>query len=46
MTFIVSSEVLQLKEPAIIDYTGLGSRMLFNKNDLIPIKGQLIFEDS
>ncbi|NKB32465.1 MAG: FAD-dependent oxidoreductase [Pseudomonadales bacterium] len=36
-------EVLQLDEPVIINCTGLGSRQLFNDNDLIPIKGQLTF---
>ena len=38
-----TNEVLQLEEPVIINCTGLGSRMLFNDNDLIPIKGQLTF---
>ena len=37
------NEVLQLEEPVIINCTGLGSRTLFNDNDLIPIKGQLTF---
>ena len=37
------SEVLQLDEPVIINCTGLGSRELFNDNELIPIKGQLTF---
>ena len=37
------NEVLQLEEPIIINCTGLGSRTLFNDNDLIPIKGQLTF---
>ena len=38
-----TNEVLQLEEPVIINCTGLGSRMLFSDNDLIPIKGQLTF---
>lgn len=38
-----TNEVLQLEEPVIINCTGLGSRKLFNDNDLIPIKGQLTF---
>ena len=38
-----TNEVLQLDEPVIINCTGLGSRVLFNDNDLIPIKGQLTF---
>ena len=36
-------EVLQLGEPVIINCTGLGSRDLFDDNELIPIKGQLTF---
>ena len=37
------SEVLTLEEPVIINCTGLGSRTLFGDEELIPIKGQLVF---
>ena len=37
------AEVLQLDEPVIINCTGLGSRTLFDDDELIPIKGQLTF---
>ena len=41
--FVDQSDVLSLQEPVIINCTGLGSRTLFNDNELIPIKGQLTF---
>lgn len=41
--FMDTSDVLSLEEPVIINCTGLGSRTLFNDNELIPIKGQLTF---
>ena len=36
-------EILTLSEPVIFNCTGLGSRTLFGDQDLIPIKGQLVF---
>lgn len=41
--FMDRNEVLQLDEPVIINCTGLGSRSLFEDEQLIPIKGQLTF---
>ncbi len=35
------SEVLALEEPAIVNCTGLGARMLFGDEEMIPIRGQL-----
>ena len=37
------NEILSLKDPVIINCTGLGSRKLFEDKELIPIKGQLTF---
>jgi len=37
------SEVLSLKEPVIFNCTGLGAKALFGDDDLMPIKGQLVF---
>lgn len=37
------SDVLTLQEPVIFNCTGLGARDLFNDNDLIPVRGQLVF---
>jgi D-amino-acid oxidase len=41
--FSDSSEVLALREPAIINCTGLGSRELFGDTQLTAAKGQLVF---
>ncbi len=41
--FFEIGDVINLKEPVIINCTGLGSRSLFGDNQLIPIKGQLTF---
>jgi D-amino-acid oxidase len=35
--------VLALKEPAVVNCTGLGARELFNDAELTPVKGQLSF---
>jgi glycine/D-amino acid oxidase-like deaminating enzyme len=37
------NSVLQLKEPVIVNCTGLGAKALFGDEELIPIKGQLSF---
>ena len=37
------SDVLALNEPVIFNCTGLGARELFNDNELIPVRGQLVF---
>ena len=42
-TFSHADEVLSLKETAIINCTGLGSRELFDDQDLTAAKGQLVF---
>jgi glycine/D-amino acid oxidase-like deaminating enzyme len=41
--FVGRGDVLSLQEPVIINCTGLGSRTLFNDDELMPIKGQLTF---
>jgi len=41
--FSNSSQVLALKQPAIINCTGLGSRELFDDTQLTAAKGQLVF---
>ena len=35
-------ELLRLDEPVLINCTGLGSRSLFDDQELIPVKGQLV----
>ena len=35
--------VLALKEPAVVNCTGLGAKALFNDGELTPVKGQLSF---
>jgi len=35
--------VLQLKEPLVVNCTGLGAKALFGDEELIPVKGQLSF---
>ena len=35
--------VLALKEPAVVNCTGLGAKALFNDEELTPVKGQLSF---
>jgi D-amino-acid oxidase len=37
------TEVIGLKEPVVVNCTGLGAKALFNDEELIPIKGQLTF---
>ena len=37
------SEVLSLSENTIFNCTGLGAKQLFGDDDLIPVKGQLVF---
>ena len=37
------SEVLALDEPTVFNCTGLGAKALFGDEELIPIKGQLVF---
>lgn len=37
------SDVLALNEPVIFNCTGLGARELFNDDELIPVRGQLVF---
>lgn len=39
--FDAPRDLLSLREPLIINCTGLGSRSLFNDQELIPVKGQL-----
>ena len=41
--FVDRADVLTLTEPVIINCTGLGSRELFEDQELFPIKGQLSF---
>jgi glycine/D-amino acid oxidase-like deaminating enzyme len=41
--FSARSEILSLKEATIFNCTGLGAKALFDDEDLIPIKGQLVF---
>ena len=41
--FLNLSEILSLKESVIFNCTGLGAKALFDDEDLIPIKGQLLF---
>lgn len=41
--FLNRSEVLSLKEPVIFNCTGLGAKALFGDEELMPIKGQLVF---
>ena len=36
-------EVVALSEPVIFNCTGLGARELFNDDELIPVRGQLVF---
>ena len=35
--------VLALREPAVVNCTGLGAKALFNDAELTPVKGQLSF---
>jgi len=41
--FLNRSEVLSLNEPVIFNCTGLGAKALFGDEELMPIKGQLVF---
>ena len=41
--FLNQSEILGLSESTIFNCTGLGAKALFDDEDLIPIKGQLVF---
>ncbi len=41
--FLSLAEVLSLNESVIFNCTGLGAKSLFGDEDLIPIKGQLLF---
>tara|TARA_B110000116_G_scaffold230490_1_gene212891 strand:- start:28 stop:1095 length:1068 start_codon:yes stop_codon:yes gene_type:complete len=41
--FGAKEELLSLSEPVIFNCTGLGARALFGDEELVPIKGQLIF---
>jgi D-amino-acid oxidase len=41
--FLNRSEILSLDESIIFNCTGLGAKALFDDEDLIPIKGQLLF---
>ena len=36
-------DLAQLSEPLLFNCTGLGSRELFHDNELIPVRGQLVF---
>ncbi len=40
--FCSREDVLGLSEPVIVNCTGLGARTLFNDEELMPIKGQLV----
>ena len=39
-TFDTPRDLMTFSEPFIINYTGLGSRDLFDDAELIPVKGQ------
>ena len=39
--FDAPRDLMSLSEPIVINCTGLGSRMLFGDEELIPLKGQL-----
>jgi D-amino-acid oxidase len=41
--FNTISDLADLREPVIVNCTGLGSRTLFNDAQMFPIKGQLVF---
>jgi len=41
--FAAKEELLTLSEPVIFNCTGLGARQLFGDEDLVPVKGQLVF---
>jgi len=41
--FGAKEELLSLPEPVIFNCTGLGARALFGDEELVPVKGQLIF---
>ena len=40
-TFDTPRDLMSLSEPVIINSTGLGSKTLFNDEELVPVKGQL-----
>ncbi len=40
-TFNSPADVLALREPIVVNCTGLGSRELFNDREMTPVKGQL-----
>jgi glycine/D-amino acid oxidase-like deaminating enzyme len=41
--FANRSEILALNEPVIFNCTGLGAARLFDDDELVPVKGQLVF---
>ncbi|HSC27214.1 MAG TPA: FAD-dependent oxidoreductase, partial [Vicinamibacterales bacterium] len=41
--FTARAELLELEEPVVFNCTGLGSRALFEDDQLTPVKGQLTF---
>jgi D-amino-acid oxidase len=41
--FADRAEILALDEPVIFNCTGLGAAKLFGDDELIPVKGQLVF---
>jgi glycine/D-amino acid oxidase-like deaminating enzyme len=40
--FATSRDLTELAEPVIVNCTGLGSATLFNDQELVPVKGQLV----
>jgi glycine/D-amino acid oxidase-like deaminating enzyme len=39
--FVTPRDLMSLAEPVIVNCTGLGSKSLFNDDELVPVKGQL-----
>jgi glycine/D-amino acid oxidase-like deaminating enzyme len=39
--FVTPRDLMELAEPVIVNCTGLGSKSLFNDDELVPVKGQL-----
>jgi glycine/D-amino acid oxidase-like deaminating enzyme len=41
--FAAARELMSLRETLIFNCSGLGARVMFNDQELVPIKGQLVF---
>ena len=39
--FVTPRDLMSISEPIIVNCTGLGSKALFNDEELVPVKGQL-----